>query len=193
MTYDSTQDTEKHIETVRGFLGEVQGNIAARILIHDSSKLEEPEKSMYDEFTPKLRGSTYGSEEYKEFLKDMGAALQHHYENNSHHPEHYKMWQCPLCESVFSENEAPIGITDVRLCPKCSEHGAIYESALEPASGIYGMSLLDLIEMLADWKAAGMRHADGNITQSLEINRKRFDMSDQLFEIFKNTVRQLGW
>jgi hypothetical protein len=193
MTYDSTQDTKKHIETVRGFLGDIQGNIAGRSLLHDQSKLDEPEKSMYDEFTPKLRGSTYGSDEYNHFLKDMGVALKHHYENNTHHPEHYKMWQCPICGGVFNSEDAPIGITDIRLCPKCSSHGAIYESAVVPVTGIYGMSLLDLIEMLADWKAAGMRHANGNIEQSLEINRKRFDMSDQLFEIFKNTVKELGW
>jgi hypothetical protein len=150
VTYDSTQDTEKHIETVRGFLSDVIGNLAARSLLHDGSKLVEPEKSMYDEFTPKLKGSTYGSDEYKGFLKDMGVALKHHYENNSHHPEHYE-------------------------------------------NGINGMTLMDLVEMLADWKAAGMRHANGNIEQSLEINRKRFGMSDQLFEIFKNTVKNLGW
>ena len=150
MTYDSKQDTQKHIDTVRGFLGEVQRNIAARSLCHDGCKLEGPEKSMYDEFTPKLWDSTYGSNEYKGFLKDMGAALQHHYAVNSHHPEHFE-------------------------------------------NGINGMSLLDLIEMLADWKAAGMRHANGNIVQSMEINRKRFGISDQLFEIFQNTVKELGW
>lgn len=193
MTYDSTQDTIKHIKNVMDMLEKIVVNLENRSACHDASKLEEPEKSMYDQFTPKLRDSTYGSDEYKGFLKDMGAALQHHYEVNTHHPEHFKMWSCPLCESVFSENDAPIGITDVRLCPKCSAHGAIYESALEPASGIYGMSLLDLIEMLADWKAAGMRHANGNITQSLEINRKRFGMSDQIFMVFQNTVKELDW
>jgi hypothetical protein len=150
MSYDSTEDTKKHIETVRGFLSDVQGNIAARTLIHDGSKLEEPEKSMYDEFTPKLRDLTYGSDEYKECLAQMGVALKHHYEVNSHHPEHY-------------------------------------------ANGINGMSLLDLIEMLADWKAATSRHADGDIQKSLEINKERFGMSDQLAEIFQNTVKELGW
>jgi hypothetical protein len=114
------------------------------------SKLEEPEKSMYDEFTPKLRAMTYGSDEYKQMLAAMGPALQHHYVNNTHHPEHY-------------------------------------------SNGVNGMSLLDLIEMLADWKAAGMRHADGSMAQSLEVNRKRFGMSDQLYEIFVNTVKELGW
>ena len=195
--YDSTQDTKMHIETIRGFLGEVQENVSARMLIHDGSKLEEPEKSMYDEFTPKLKDSTYGSDEYKSFLANMGTALQHHYQVNSHHPEHYKMFQCPVCETVFRENESPVSsvlVGEIRICQKCSPTGAlIMECALEPASGIYGMSLLDLIEMLADWKAATARHADGDILKSIEINKKRFEIPDQLVGIFLNTLRELNW
>lgn len=150
MNYDSKHDTIDHIGKVMDLLEKIVINLESRSARHDASKLEGPEKSMYDEFTPKLRAMTYGSDEYKECLKAMGPALKHHYEANSHHPEHYE-------------------------------------------NGINGMSLLDLIEMLADWKAAGMRHADGSIAQSLEVNRKRFGMSDQLFEIFQNTVRELGW
>src|SRR3970040_1780650 len=33
--------------------------------------------------------------------------------------------------------------------------------------GIAGMSLLDLVEMLLDWKAATLRHADGDIKKSI--------------------------
>lgn len=60
-------------------------------------------------------------------------------------------------------------------------------------NGISGMSLLDLIEMLADWKAATERHADGSMTKSLEINRERFGISEQLASILANTVREMGW
>lgn len=60
-------------------------------------------------------------------------------------------------------------------------------------NGIDGMSLLDIIEMLCDWKAAGERYKDGNITQSLAHNRERFGISDQLFAILENTVKELGW
>lgn len=61
------------------------------------------------------------------------------------------------------------------------------------ANGVAGMSLLDLIEMLCDWKAAGERYKDGNIAQSLALNRERFGMSEQLYAIFENTVRELDW
>lgn len=90
MTYDSAEETKKHIATVRGLMGDIIIEIAKNAFKHDASKLEEPEKSMFDEFTPKLRNTTYGSDEYKRYLEQMGAALKHHYENNPHHPEHHK-------------------------------------------------------------------------------------------------------
>lgn len=114
--------------------------------VHDLSKLEDPEKAIFDEFTPKLKGCTYGSDEYKEFLKEMSVALDHHYKTNRHHPEHFE-------------------------------------------NGISGMDLIDLLEMLADWKGASERHADGDIIKSIEINSNRFGLSDQLAQIFINTLK----
>lgn len=57
-------------------------------------------------------------------------------------------------------------------------------------NGIEDMTLIDLIEMLADWKAATARNKDGNIRKSIEINTDRFGMSPQLRRIFENTVRE---
>lgn len=61
------------------------------------------------------------------------------------------------------------------------------------SNGIYGMSLLDVIEMLCDWKAASERHDDGDIKRSLEINGGRFEISPQLQSILYNTAKELGW
>lgn len=87
--YDSREDTNRHINRVRDLLDLVISNFETRGVRHDESKLTEPEKSLFDEFTPKLQSSTYGSDEYKAFLAQMKIALDHHYTNNSHHPEHY--------------------------------------------------------------------------------------------------------
>ena len=40
--------------------------------------------------TPLLKQLTYGSDEYKAVLDGMRPALKHHYNKNSHHPEHYR-------------------------------------------------------------------------------------------------------
>ncbi len=50
------------------------------------------------------------------------------------------------------------------------------------------MNLIDLVEMLCDWKAASMRHHDGNIRRSIEINGDRFGLSPQLVRILENTA-----
>lgn len=148
--YDSTQDTLQHIRRVQQLLNDVAAKLVERARVHDISKLLSPEKEAFDIATPKLKGLTYGSDEYKQALADLGVALNHHYSANTHHPEHYE-------------------------------------------SGVNGMSLLDVIEMFCDWKAATERHADGCINKSIEHNKTRFNISDQLVDILKNTKSELGF
>jgi hypothetical protein len=150
LPYDSTQDTFQHIFRVRELLDRAASNLLDRGIAHDTSKLQEPEKSAYDIITPRLKELTYGSEEYRASLREMKPAIQHHYAVNPHHPEHY-------------------------------------------AEGVSGMSLFDLIEMVMDWRAASERHADGDIWRSLQINRERFKLSDQLYEIIVRTFKEMGW
>jgi hypothetical protein len=144
--YDSTNDTQEHITQVRKRLHAIIAGLHDRADLHDLSKLSSPEKEAYDALTPRLAGLTYGSEEYRATLREMKPAIQHHYANNSHHPEHYE-------------------------------------------GGIDGMDLLDLVEMFCDWKAASLRHKDGDFVASLYINKERFGISDQLMHIFENSVR----
>jgi len=141
-------ETQKHqFQVYRILLGVIE-EFHKRILSRDQSKLLPSEADIFTEFTPKLKNSTYGSDEYNGFLKEMKVGLDNHYAESRHHPEHYK-------------------------------------------DGIDGMNLVDVLEMLCDWKAATMRHDDGNIYRSLEINRERFGISDQLLTILQNTVDDL--
>ena len=146
--YDSKPDTINHIISVRKYLTDIIKALNVRYAYHDYTKLIEPEKSVFDRVTPNLKELTYGSDEYKAQLKEMQHALDHHYENNPHHPEHYE-------------------------------------------NGIRGMNLVDLIEMICDWKAASERHSDGDIMKSIEINQKRFGYSDELKQILINTINHI--
>lgn len=150
MIYDSKADTLLHIKRVNQLLTEAASELIRRANVHDDSKLKSPEKELFDEFTPKLKGCTYGSDEYKEYLKGLKVALDHHYANNTHHPEHY-------------------------------------------TNGVNDFDLFDLIEMFFDWKAATERHNDGNIYKSIEINKERFGISDQVCKIFNNTAIRLRY
>ncbi len=159
--YDSKRDTIKHIWTVRRMLFKVVKALVKRGIVHDRSKLRSPEKEIFDEFTPKLKGSTYGSDEYKSFLVSMKTALDHHYMHNPHHPEFF-------------------------TCDVPENNAGVVDSVLER------MSLIDITEMLMDWKAATLRHDDGDIVESISLNQKRFGYSDEWKRVFLNTVKQLG-
>lgn len=147
--YDSRPDTWQHIHTVQILMSEVVADLTGRALDHDQSKLVSPEVEVFDRVTPKLHGLTYGSDEYKASLAEMGEGLAHHYAMNSHHPEHWGSYR--------------------------------------------GMNLLDVIEMLADWKAATLRHADGDLARSIDINAERFGMSDEFANLLRKTAKDLGW
>ena len=178
MTYDSTEDTGDHKQIVYDLLVVIAEELATRAVKHDLSKLTIPEKPIFDEMTPKLKGSTYGSVEYKGFLNKMEPALNYHYLNNRHHPEHFKKYRCIACLQRFD--------IEVINCPNCGcDMFGIHET------GIKGMNIVDIVEMICDWKAASMRHADGNIFTSININQKRFGYSDDLASIFRNTAKEL--
>lgn len=141
-------DTFRHIERVRNLLNSVQIALMHRQERHDQTKLCSPEVEAFTEYTDKLKSLSYGSAEYNACKAAMKPALDHHYANNRHHPEHFK-------------------------------------------NGINDMTLIDLIEMLCDWKASSERHTDGNIRKSIEVNGNRFNMTPQLVKIFENTVAEL--
>lgn len=89
-SYDSTNDTLVHIKRVNELLIFASIELLKRATVHDNSKLESPEKELFDKYTNILSGITYGTKEYKDSLKKLQPALDHHYKNNSHHPEFYK-------------------------------------------------------------------------------------------------------
>lgn len=69
-----------------------------------------------------------------------------------------------------------------------SHHPEHYED------GILGMSLLDLLEMLADWKAASETSGKNSSFQgSIEFAKERWNLSPEMARIFENTGRELGW
>ncbi len=88
--YDSSAETLKHIRRVNELLIDASCEILSRAKKHDQSKLEEPEKSTFDEVTPLLKDLKFGSEEYTEATKKIKPALDHHYSVNTHHPQHYE-------------------------------------------------------------------------------------------------------
>lgn len=55
-------------------------------------------------------------------------------------------------------------------------------------SGIEGMDLFDVLEMVLDWKGATLRHKNGDIRKSLEINTTRFNLPPAIVQLISNTL-----
>lgn len=87
--YDSRADTLAHIHHVRDNLEVFVAEMLRRGRLHDASKLSDPEKPVFDEIYPMLKGIEYGSPEWSAVARRAAPALEHHYRNNSHHPEFY--------------------------------------------------------------------------------------------------------
>lgn len=149
--YKSDEVTLEHIKTVQDFLKQFEIELSNRGFVHDASKFSPIEREALEEMqniVEKDGQAPFGSEEYerrKQILKPM---LDHHYENNSHHPEHY-------------------------------------------SNGIDGMNLGDLVEMFFDWRAAVIRNEDD--AMNLSFIKDKYNVSDQLLNIFKNTCDQYGF
>jgi hypothetical protein len=96
-----------------------------------------------------------------------------------------------------NEGNAPYGSEEYKkrtaiLKPMLKHHYANNSHHPEHHNnGVYGMNLIDVVEMLCDWKAASMRNKEDamNITAACA----RYNISDQLMKIFINTANMLGW
>lgn len=111
------------------------------------SKFGKVERDGFGKFTPNLDKREYMDEGYTKDMmeQDFQVALQHHYHNNTHHPEYYK-------------------------------------------NGIKDMSLLDQIEMIADWAASVRRQKNGTIEASININSDRFSYGEFYKRCLDNTA-----
>jgi len=60
-------------------------------------------------------------------------------------------------------------------------------------NGINDMNLVDIVEMVADWKAAARRSPDKKLIDTLDYAKKKYEIDDQLFKIIQNTLNDLKW
>lgn len=86
---DCVRETREHVLQVQNNLSLFVVELLERIKHHDDSKFSPEELDTFTKVTPRLRSLTYGSEDYKNSLTQMGEALKHHYAHNRHHPEYF--------------------------------------------------------------------------------------------------------
>lgn len=143
-------DTLLHISEVQEGLEQFTAELKKRGILHDSTKLQEPEFSAFVSTRPKFKKANYGTPEYQECVNEIKPAIDHHYANNRHH-------------TAFHEN------------------------------GINDMNLIDILEMLADWKAAERRSPDKKLEDTLDYAFNKYGIDEQLAKIVMNTLKDFKW
>lgn len=104
----------------------------------------------------------------------------------------YDQLTTKLAELTYGSDEYRAALREAQ--PTIAHHYAVNDHHPEHwPNGINDMSLLSVVEMLCDWKAASERTRQGSIAQSLVHNKQRFGIDDQLAAILENTVKELGW
>jgi hypothetical protein len=160
--YDSRPDTYEHIGKVQDLLGQVIENLLARMVEHDKSKLLDPEVKTFDKYTPMLKDLVYGSDEYKACLKAMAPALEHHYAENPHHPEHFE--------------DGIRGMSLLDLIEMLVDWYAASQRMRPSAPSTRG----------------DVPDYDSDFARSVTLNKGRFGYGDELEAVLLNTARELG-
>lgn len=99
------EDLADHIEKVRRHLRVFLRELEHRVLNHDRSKRDPEELDGFVAAGFLTTGASLLSPEYQEAKVRLGAALDHHYQHNRHHPEHFEagaegMNLCDLAEMI---------------------------------------------------------------------------------------------
>ncbi len=145
MPSDYIKDLVDHKQRVASYMQIIATDLILRACRHDNSKFSPEEFEAYEEAFPNLQKYAYGTPELRAELRKIKPAIQHHFQENDHHPEHFE-------------------------------------------AGVTGMNLVQLIEMVCDWLAASER-SQTDFAHGLEMNKERFHLEEQLFEIIKCTVK----
>jgi hypothetical protein len=139
-----------HILEVREVISRAIQELTSRAILHDASKFGPDEFPLYERHICRMASMEYGTPAYYSCLQDLAPALKHHYEANSHHPEHFP-------------------------------------------DGMSGMTLIDILELIADWMVASKQNNHGgSFKASLAHNTERFSIGPQLAQIMRNTEKQLS-
>lgn len=148
--------------------------------------------SDYDCTEDVLKHRTKVGEFINKIIFQLSARACHHDQSKLLPPEKeiFDEYTQKLKSLTYDSDEYKLCLAEMNIALK--HHYAVSLHHPESyADGISDMNLISIIEMLCDWKAASEQHEDGDIFKSIEICKKRFNISDQLAKILINTVKDM--
>lgn len=126
-----------------------------------------------------------------DFCDDIMKRAERHDESKLHEPEKerfdYVGTHQHLGKHTYGSEEYKKSLE--YLGPALKHHYEVNDHHPEHfENGFDGMNLMQVVELFCDWEAACHRNKNGNIYQSLERNKDRFKLSDDLYAILKTTA-----
>jgi hypothetical protein len=126
------------------------------------------------------------------FIKEILLRQEKHDQSKLQSPEYeiFNEHTPHLRESTYDSDDYKYRKNETNLAQALKHHYA--NNAHHPEhfkNGINDMTLIDVLEMFADWKSSSLRHNDGNILISIEKNSERFHIDAQLSKILVNTAK----
>lgn len=155
------QQIYEHIRKVNTNLIHVAQQLLERAENHDADKLEINNLIKWREYIPELEDA---EKQYGYASPEYKRVLEH---------------MKPLIEKHCQSND---------------HHPEFFEKGINAETedkGIIGMSLMQLIEMFCDWKAASERYPNGNLERSIRINAAKYNLSYDLTQVLLNTVGEI--
>lgn len=111
------------------------------------------------------------------------------HDNSKFSPEEYEAYEAAFSELqkyAYGSDEFKAALATIQ--PAIQHHYAVNSHHPEHfENGINDMTLVQLIEMLCDWKAASER-SQTDRQKGMLINKGRFGIGDQLFGILQRTL-----
>jgi hypothetical protein len=128
-------------------------------------------------------------------IADLSARAQRHDASKFVSPERegYERLHVELTPIVYGSPEYKAKMAEFRWLLDHHFAENDHHPEHEP-DGVNGMTLMSVIEMLADWKAASERpQSTSTLAKGLKWNFERFGIDRQLAGIILNTAVALGW
>lgn len=184
---ESKFKTLRHVETVRNYLNTCIKNILDR-----QEKINELNINTLD--IDELKHIEATHKYFNKCIRDITDRQERHDQSKLEklEVETFEVYTPKLKSATYLSPEYNQFLKEMK--PALDNHYKVNKSHHPEGNerGIRGMDLLDLVEMIVDWKASGLRMKDGDIFKSIEMNQKRFGYSDELKDIFNNTAKFLN-
>ena len=128
---------------------------------------------------------------YKKYINELLDRKANHDKTKLEYPEkqEFDKYNQKLKELTYGSEEYNQNLYILRAA-LCHHYRYNRHHPEHFGNGIYGMTIMDLTEMICDWKASSERQNDGNIFDGIEKASQRFNYDKKMVKVLSNTAQK---